>query len=483
MARIAAGRVTLSADGSSLQGDVPVMEVASADHTGAPLADAVEESLQAGRHASGSADPEGAAAAYSFTRDADSNPFLGGSARELAGVASAVPEDGLGPDTALEVGRRLFDAGRIQEATLALEAAVRRDPGLSEAWRLLGNCAAETEDDARAIACLEQAVAADPYNVRALLALGCSLVNELRESSALAVLRDWVRHNPSFSHLDDLGLDQEEETGGAGASRGGEAAAAAAASRGADGAELEGDLYGDGSEMDRVSELMLRVQREAPSDPDVASVLGLLYNISRDWDAAAAQLKRALQAKPAPDPTPGASPHVLAAASAAVAATMGDDTAGPAAGSAGPSMLQGVPRYVTLNRLAATLANGSRHLEALPLYEQALSLRPGYARAMHNQGVALSALGRHEEAARSFVRALRQNVDAPHVWQRLRMTLFSWDSDARLGGQVGGSPGAGDAPGAGDEAEQERRARLIGLAYDRDVEALAAELGMSSASA
>ena len=44
-------------------------------------------------------------------------------------------------------GRELFRRGVLSEAILALEAEVRRSPGHTAAWRLLGTAHAENEDD------------------------------------------------------------------------------------------------------------------------------------------------------------------------------------------------------------------------------------------------------------------------------------------------------------------------------------------------
>ena len=43
------------------------------------------------------------------------------------------------------------------EAGLALEAAVRAEPGLCEGWRLLGTVHAENDDDRRAITAMMRA--------------------------------------------------------------------------------------------------------------------------------------------------------------------------------------------------------------------------------------------------------------------------------------------------------------------------------------
>lgn len=396
---IASGSTGVSADGMALTGQVP------SGLTAVPTTEAA---------AASSAAPAAAhAAEYEFVAEAESNPFLGGAAREVAGLGDAdgVPAQGLGAEGALEMGARLLREGRLRRAMLCLEAAVRQEADLSEAWRLLGSCHAESEDDARAILCLERAVETDPFNLRALLDLGCSLVNELQEERAARMLTEWVRNNPRFADIDvDAAGTAESE-----------------------------DLYSDGSELDGVTRLMLRVSAAAPEDAEVANVLGLLYNISREWDAAAAAFRVASEGR---------------------AAAASDS---------------GVAQYVVLNRLAATLANGGRAGEAIPVYRKVLALRPGYTRAMYNLGVSLDQAGQHKEAVEWLVRALQRNPDAQHAWRRLRIALFSLDGEQRL------QEAEGAAEAGGDDGDVGWRDRLIGHAYDMDVDALARELGVEAA--
>jgi len=58
------------------------------------------------------------------------------------------------------------------------------------------------------------------------------------------------------------------------------------------------------------------------------------------------------------------------------------------------------------------LANSERSAEAVPLYAQALQLRPGYVRGWLNLGVAYANMGSLEEAVRSYLQALRLNPTA-----------------------------------------------------------------------
>ena len=153
---------------------------------------------------------------------------------------------------------------------------------------MLGQSHAENDEDRKAIHCLERAIEEDPYSLPALLALGVSYVNELDSQRALATLKAWVEHNPSF-----------------------------------EGMSVKQDEYSDGTLMDEVMQLMLGAAQCQPDDADVQVVLGVLYNVSRDYDSAVESFRRALDARP-------------------------DD-------------------YSLWNKLGATQANGSKSEEALPV--------------------------------------------------------------------------------------------------------------------
>mmetsp|Transcript_12240 Transcript_12240/g.19777 ORF Transcript_12240/g.19777 Transcript_12240/m.19777 type:complete len:610 (-) Transcript_12240:40-1869(-) len=246
-------------------------------------------------------------------------------------------------DNPYERGLELFKAGEISDAILAFEAAVTKDTSHADAWRMLGVAHQENDQDPKAIACLERAVDNDAYHLDALLGLGVSYVNELDQERALKNLKAWVVNNPSFQ-----GLEVESE-----------------------------DLYGDGSLMDDVMRLMLKAQEWAPQDPGVQEVLGVLYNVSRDYNSAVVAFKKALNARP-------------------------DD-------------------YGLWNKLGATLANGQRSEEALPAYHRALELKPKYARGWLNLGISHSNLGSYMEAARCYLTALKLNPEATHIWSYLRI--------------------------------------------------------------
>lgn len=247
------------------------------------------------------------------------------------------------PD-AFELGMRLFEEGKLRQAVLAFESVVAKHPEHSEAWRMLGVCHAESDEDRRAIVCLEKAVEQDPYNLEASLALGVSYVNELDHEKALKNLQAWVKHNPKFAGL-----------------------------------KFEADAYSDGTLMDEVMQLMLKAQDWDSGDPEVKVVLGVLYNVSRDYDSAIASFAAALDARP-------------------------DD-------------------YSLWNKLGATRANSTRSKEALPAYRRALELKPTYARGWLNLGISHANLGDYEAAAKAYLQALKLNPDATHIWNYVRIAF------------------------------------------------------------
>ena len=58
------------------------------------------------------------------------------------------------------------------------------------------------------------------------------------------------------------------------------------------------------------------------------------------------------------------------------------------------------------NKLGATLANGGRSEEAVDAYRHALSLSPGFIRCRYNLGISCINLGAHKEAVEHFLTAL-----------------------------------------------------------------------------
>ena len=250
-------------------------------------------------------------------------------------------------------GMEHFAKGDLKPAIHAFEMEVQaRDS--SAAWRMLGRCHAENDQDQQAILCLQQAVERDPYSSEALLALGVSYVNELNHEKALESLKGWITNNPKFA-----------------------------------GMSVTDDLYGpseSASEFEEAQRLLLHALEFNPSDANVLEALGVVYNVSRDYDAAVDSFRKALIVRP-------------------------DD-------------------YQLWNKLGATLANAGQSQEALPAYDRALAIKPKYARAWLNMAISYSNLHNYDEAARCYLQTLSLNPSAVHCWSYLRIALSCserWD--------------------------------------------------------
>lgn len=253
-------------------------------------------------------------------------------------------------------GMKHFEQGNTKEAILCFESHLQNiDPDSSEAWLMLGKCNAENDEDRKAIACLENSVERDPYSSEALLSLGVSYVNELNYDQALKHLTNWVTHNPNL----DVSVDIESD-------------------------EINA--------LNKVKELLRRAKDynessgNGDSTIDVLEALGVVYNVSREYEDAVDCFRVAANMRP------------------------GD--------------------YQLWNKLGATLANSQKSEEAQLAYQKALSIKPKYARAWLNMAIAHSNLQNHDEAARCYLQTLSLNPEAVHIWSYLRISLTcseKWD--------------------------------------------------------
>ncbi|XP_068642693.1 peroxisome biogenesis protein 5-like [Aristolochia californica] len=243
----------------------------------------------------------------------------------------------------LKEGQELFREGLLSEAVLALEAEVLKNPENAEGWRLLGITHAENDDDQQAIASMKRAHEVDPTNLEVLLALGVSHTNELEQAAALKYLYGWLQHHPKYGTI----VPPEQP---------------------------ENPLY-----YPDVVRLFNEAAQMSPEDADVHIVLGVLFNLSREYDKAISSFKTALQLRS----------H----------------------------------DYSLWNKLGATQANSVQSADAILAYQRALDLKPNYVRAWANMGISYANQGMHEESIRYYVRALAMNPKADNAWHYLKISL------------------------------------------------------------
>ncbi|KAK4491841.1 hypothetical protein RD792_002618 [Penstemon davidsonii] len=248
----------------------------------------------------------------------------------------------VGHPNPLKEGQELFRRGLLSEAVLALEAEVLKNSDNAEGWRLLGMAHAENDDDQQAIAAMMRAHEVDPTNLEVLLSLGVSHTNELEQAAALKYLYSWLRYHPKYGNITPL--DQPENL-----------------------------YYAD------VARIFNDAAKLSPDDADVHIVLGVLYNLSREYDKAIEAFQTALKLKPRD--------------------------------------------YSLWNKLGATQANSVQSSDAILAYQQALDLKPNYVRAWANMGISYANQGMYEDSIRYYVRALAMNPKADNAWQYLRISL------------------------------------------------------------
>lgn len=278
-------------------------------------------------------------------------------------------------ENALEKGKVFLQNGDIPSAVLCFESAVKQEPENAEAWELLGTSQAENEKDPNAIAALKKSLELNPSSLKVLMSLAISYTNESYQNLALKMLNQWMRANPKYSNLVQ---NEGEEAAGI--------------------EELTSTRI-RGMELEMTQELFLRaVQQNAQTenfDPDVQEALGVLFNLSSEYDKAVDCFQAAVQISP--------------------------------------------ENAKLWNRLGASYANGNKPVEAVGAYQRALEIEPGFIRARYNVGVVCINLKSYKEAAEHLLLAInhqatskeRAGINIANVqsqmsetlWTTLRMTI------------------------------------------------------------
>uniref|UniRef100_A0A3B4TPL1 PEX5-related protein n=1 Tax=Seriola dumerili TaxID=41447 RepID=A0A3B4TPL1_SERDU len=253
-------------------------------------------------------------------------------------------------------GQEKAREGDLNAAVLLLEAAILQDPQDSEAWQILGMTQAENENEQAAIVSLQRCLELNPNNLPALMALAVSFTNTGMQREACDALRRWISHNPRYKHRV---LDHRSLSG--------------------------------------LQDVLLLFQDAALLnldcvDPDLQTGLGVLFNLSSDFNKAVEAFTAALSVRP--------------------------------------------QDYLLWNRLGATLANGNRSEEAVEAYTRALELQPGFIRSRYNLGISCINLGAHREAVSNFLTALNQQRRSQrcshqqmsaNIWAALRIAISMMD--------------------------------------------------------
>ncbi|KAI8590985.1 hypothetical protein BDZ88DRAFT_412990 [Geranomyces variabilis] len=217
----------------------------------------------------------------------------------------------------------------LTEAILVLEAQVQHDPDNAKAWYELGIRQQENENDVGAIAALRHAVRQDPGLVDSWIALAVSLTNESAREDAYDALEAWIMNSGKYASL-----------------------AAQPTSASSDRHQHITNMYIAAA----------RMATESDMDADVQVGLGVLFNISEEYNKAIDCFEAALSMRP--------------------------------------------QDYMLWNKLGATLANARYSDRAMEAYFQALEINPSYVRARYNLSISCIQMQQYREAAEHLLGAL-----------------------------------------------------------------------------
>jgi len=282
-----------------------------------------------------------------------------------------------------EEGLRRLKEGDLPGAVKCFELACKNEPGNAKYWQYLGTTQASNEHDLVAIKALKKCIAIEPGNLTALMALAVCYTNESMHQEACKTLKEWMLNNSKYNSVLEFSKDEFND----------QSLNASYAKQNLIISSMSREKF------DKVKDMFITAARLYPYEPDaeVQCGLGVLFNISGEYDKAIDCFKCALTVKK-------------------------DD----------PSLW---------NRLGATLANGSKSEEAVAAYRRALELNPGFIRTRYNLGIICVHLGVYREAVEHFLTVLnlqnlttkdktpgnllinRKQVMSDNVWNSLKFVV------------------------------------------------------------
>ncbi|EDW05524.2 uncharacterized protein Dmoj_GI11045 [Drosophila mojavensis] len=179
-------------------------------------------------------------------------------------------------DNAFEKGKEYLNKGDIPSAVLCFEVAVKKEPQRAEIWQLLGISQAENEMDPQAIAALKKALEIQPDNRPVLMALAVCYTNEGLQSNAVKMLSNWLEVHPQYKHLLSAYPQLQSET-----------------------VTMASSLIG-GNKLRDLQQVYLEAVRMQPAqvDSDLQEALGVLYNLSGEFDKAVDCYRAAVHVDP-----------------------------------------------------------------------------------------------------------------------------------------------------------------------------------------
>ena len=311
------------------------------------------------------------------------------------------------------LGNCLSQAGRIQEAILHYEQALRIKPDYAEARYNLGNAFWETGRIQEAIAYYEQALRLKPDSAEAHNNMGVALVRLGKAQEAIGHWEQSLRIKPGFAEahhnlgvaLMQLGRVQEAIGHYQQALR-----------SKPDYAEAHNNLGAALMQVGKLDDAIRHYERALRIKPDDAEAHNNLGNIllqsGRIADAIG-HYEQALRIKP-----DDAEAHNNLGAALGQVGKL-EDAIGHC-----EQALRIKPNYAEAHyNLGVALVRLSRTPEAIEHWEQALRIKPDYPEAHYNLGVALEQAGKVQEAIRHYEQALRIRpdfVEAQNKLARLR---------------------------------------------------------------